>query len=34
MRGGRKNNKVSFIERKLKLDKFKFQLKFKVRATT
>ena len=31
MRGGRKNSKVNFIERKFTLDKLKFTTKFKVR---
>lgn len=31
MRGGKKNNKVGFIERKVKLDRFKFNTKFKIR---
>lgn len=31
MRGSRKNTNVSFIERNLKLDKFKFSTKFKIR---
>ena len=31
MRGGQEKSKVNFIERKLKLDKLKFQTKFKVR---
>lgn len=31
MRGGREKSKVNFIERKLKLDKLKFQTKFKIR---
>lgn len=31
MRGGREKNKVGFIEKRLKLDKFKFNTKFKIR---
>ena len=31
MRGGKENNKVGFIEKNLKLDKFKFSTKFKIR---
>ncbi|MFL0194051.1 ABC transporter permease [Clostridium sp. WILCCON 0269] len=31
MKGGRKNNKIGFIERKLTLDKLKFSTKFKIR---
>jgi len=31
MRGGSENNKVSFIEKNLKLDKLKFSTKFKIR---
>lgn len=31
MRGGKENNKVNFIEKNLKLDKFKFAAKFKIR---
>lgn len=31
MRGGKKNNKVGFIEKKVKLDRFKFSTKFKIR---
>jgi len=31
MRGGKENNKVGFLERKIKLDKLKFNTKFKIR---
>lgn len=31
MRGGKENNKVNFIEKNLKLDRFKFAAKFKIR---
>lgn len=31
MRGGKEDNKVGFLERKVKLDRFKFNTKFKIR---